>query len=131
MKLLRPIKLATIALLLSAGLLGEAHADNLEYRVKAVYLYNFIKFVDWSNPPKKSKICTYGENPFGQELQELSESVQTKNPVEIVKIEQSSLRSIAGLDSQVLFIGPLNSPDSKLLTQLVLDHETVTVSDQR
>jgi hypothetical protein len=44
-----------------------------EYQVKAAFLYNFAKFVDWPpaafNDSKQSLgICVYGPDPFGQAL---------------------------------------------------------------
>jgi hypothetical protein len=46
-----------------------------EYEVKAVYLLNFAKFVDWPADTTKSKaapftICVLGKNPFGPLLNE-------------------------------------------------------------
>ncbi len=44
-----------------------------EYRLKAVYVYNFIKFVTWPQSSQSSKrafvVCVVGDNPFGDELQ--------------------------------------------------------------
>lgn len=47
----------------------------LEYQVKAAFLYNFAKFVEW--PPQSFKspqdpisICILGQNPFGDALVE-------------------------------------------------------------
>jgi len=44
-----------------------------EYQVKAAYLYNFGKFVDWPNGTATSKdgpflICVLGNDPFGSTL---------------------------------------------------------------
>ncbi len=35
--------------------------------MKAAYLYNFVKFVDWpeGGPPAAFTICVYGKDPFG------------------------------------------------------------------
>jgi hypothetical protein len=51
-----------------------AHADSaLEYRVKAAFLYNFAKFVDWPRavfPSDESPVvfCLVGPDPFGNSL---------------------------------------------------------------
>src|SRR5438093_10899211 len=52
---------------------ARAQGDRaLEYQVKAAFLYNFVKFVDW--PPDVSKpnspitIGILGEDPFGDKL---------------------------------------------------------------
>lgn len=59
-----------LAVLLSFTAIGET-ID--EYQVKAAFLYNFTKFVDW--PPQTFKtdrdpirICVLGQDPFGNAL---------------------------------------------------------------
>jgi hypothetical protein len=44
----------------------------LEYQVKAVYLFNFAKFVEWpaEAPSGPLTICVAGDNPFGSVLDE-------------------------------------------------------------
>jgi hypothetical protein len=43
-----------------------------EYRVKAEYLYNFVKYVEWPEPSNRTvRICVAGQNPFGSVLEEL------------------------------------------------------------
>src|ERR1700741_1148752 len=46
-----------------------------EYQVKAAFLYNFAKFVDWPpnafpNPKQTFDICVYGHDPFGSALED-------------------------------------------------------------
>lgn len=68
--------LATALLLVAAS--AQAQDVALEYRVKAAYLLNFARFVDW--PPAAFKdrepfqICVAGRNPFGGELAEMVRS---------------------------------------------------------
>ena len=51
---------------------AAAQGVSLEYRAKAAYLYNFVKFVEW--PPEAREgtlnICLAGRNPFGTVLAE-------------------------------------------------------------
>ena len=47
-----------------------------EYQVKAAFLYNFAKFVDWpaqsfKSPEEPITICVQGQNPFGSMLEEM------------------------------------------------------------
>lgn len=47
-----------------------------EYEIKAAYLYNFAKFVDWppsafSDPKQPLGICIFGRDPFGHALGDL------------------------------------------------------------
>ena len=62
--------LASALLFVAAS--AQAQDVPLEYRVKAAYLLNFARFVDW--PPaafadgEPFQICIAGRNPFGNEL---------------------------------------------------------------
>jgi len=65
------------ALLLFVLALGHATAAgqgvSQEYRIKAAYLYNFLKFVEWPQEPTPTPltICVAGRNPFGTVLHDL------------------------------------------------------------
>jgi hypothetical protein len=44
-----------------------------EYQIKAAFVYNFAKFVEWppnrfASPTAPIVICVFGKNPFGSEL---------------------------------------------------------------
>ena len=55
---------------------AHAQAEGVgEYQVKAAFLYNFAKFVDWPpNPPTNARdpilLCIAGNNPFGKILEQ-------------------------------------------------------------
>ena len=50
----------------------NAEEPSLEYRVKAAYLYNFAKYVEWPEVTIEPSltICVAGRNPFGSILAE-------------------------------------------------------------
>lgn len=53
-----------------------AFAQVEEYQVKAAFLYNFAKFVEWPTqafhgPEDPISICVVGQNPFGGSLEEV------------------------------------------------------------
>jgi hypothetical protein len=50
-----------------------AQEPPLEYQVKAAYLYNFVKFVEWPAGAVDGtlSICTAGRNPFGDALDDI------------------------------------------------------------
>jgi hypothetical protein len=56
---------------------------SLEYQVKAVYLFNFAKFVEWPAEAQAGPltICVAGQNPFGDALDEAlrGESVNNRS----------------------------------------------------
>jgi hypothetical protein len=56
----------------------RAHAENVpqgpsEYQVKAAFLYNFVKFVDWPATPAEQEgpieLCVLGKDPFAGALE--------------------------------------------------------------
>jgi hypothetical protein len=102
-----------------------------EYEVKATYLYNFGRFVQWSAgaPPLKSDsfpICVIGQDPFGTTLETVvsGESIDSKSVVakRVSKPQEA-------LSCRVLYIS--TSEDSRLKEILgSLDKAGVlTVSD--
>lgn len=64
--------LSLIAALVIALQPASAQQIPLEYQVKAAYLYNFVKFVQWPAPARSGpiNICLAGRNPFGTVLAE-------------------------------------------------------------
>lgn len=87
-------RLTAFALLLLAFRPAAAVQDTapLEYGVKAAFLYNFTKFVEW--PPAafeergSFRLCVLGENPFGKSLQSVIEGEQVQGrPITLLRID--------------------------------------------
>lgn len=56
---------------------GGAHADTPEYQMKAAFIYNFAKLVEWpaeafAAPDAPVNVCVLGANPFGGALDAIS-----------------------------------------------------------
>jgi hypothetical protein len=64
-------------LLCASGIARAEEAPSLEYKVKAAFLFNFLKFVEWP-PPKASEatapitIAVLGEDKFGAAFNEIT-----------------------------------------------------------
>ena len=72
---MRPLALALALALICltfGGVTTAAQTVPLEYRVKAAYLLNFTRFVEWPRPALEGSdpftICVAGTNPFGPVL---------------------------------------------------------------
>ncbi len=93
---------------LSALLTTGARAQIIdEYQVKAAFLYNFAKFVEWppqafQTPTDPITICVLGPNPFGNALEEAVSGKRVEGRTFMVRQLSSDLPP-AGC--QILFIG--------------------------
>ena len=64
--------ITTVVIAATTIAIPRAQDVALEYRVKAAYLYNFVKYVEWPGKGRSSiLICIAGQNPFGDELTQL------------------------------------------------------------
>ena len=68
----------SFALVLTVRLIAAGHPDGPpdEYQVKAAFLYNFAKFIEWpseafENPSDPLMVCVLGEDPFGHALDDV------------------------------------------------------------
>jgi hypothetical protein len=68
--------LLVLILLAAAAAAGADARKDLEYQVKAAFLFNFAKFVEWpadafAKPQDPVAICILGTDPFGESLDQL------------------------------------------------------------
>jgi hypothetical protein len=72
---LRKSRTTVLLVVALVGTLSHAAAaSSLEYRVKAAFLYNFAKFIEWppeafSGPEAPYSICVLGQDPFREDLE--------------------------------------------------------------
>ena len=97
-----------------------------EYQLKAAFLYNFAKFVDW--PPQAFKsatdpiaICIVGKNPFGRNLDQAVNG-------QVVQGKSFIVRQVADLQQmgtcQILFVA---SSERKRLAAILHEVKTAGV----
>lgn len=128
---LRSFALWTVLILLFAGEgTVAAQSDSLEYRVKAAFLYNFTKFVDWPDAslPDGSPltICVVGADPFGQALDSTLNG-KTTNDHDLRARRISDSEELA--DCRVLFIGYEEMLRLRHWIELVGDRPVLTVGE--
>ncbi len=101
-----------------------------EYQVKAVFLFNFGRFVEWpkdgGDPASPFTICVVGEDPFGRTLDDVvrGESVGTR-PLVVRRFRDA--RDLAGC--QILFIGRGNDALLAQALGAVRGQSVLTVTD--
>jgi hypothetical protein len=134
MAALRAIKefASVLAIVCVATISGTALGQKAdEYQVKAAYLYNFAKFIDWpaqtfDSPAQPIVFCVLGQTPLSQPLQDaLTGKIVDQRPLVFRQLSDSKQ---AG-KCQVLFIG---SPDKKQRRESldeVKSHNVLTVGE--
>ena len=108
--------LGLLALQLAAGA-GAGAAQPSEFDVKAAFLLNFARFVEWgegqlSNSP--IAVCVVGEDPFGAALDQAfdGESVGTR------RIAPRRLRALEGRGCDVAYISKSHRDAAKTLAEI-------------
>lgn len=121
-----------VRLILSGLLLnGNARASEFdEYTVKAAYLYNFAKYVEWPSEvfvktDTPLLICIVGKNPFDGALEMLAGKMVNSHPVEV-----RSVLATANLGRcQVVFIARTEQSRLNTILKNMDSQPVLTVSD--
>lgn len=124
---------AICAILLFAGAPGlrAQRSTPTEYQVKAAYLYNFARFVEWSGnslsvDDKLFKVCVLGQDPFGATLDSTftNASIDRKN-VTVMRISKPDEVD----DCRILFISSSENPRLEQVLGSLSKKTVLTVSD--
>ena len=117
---------------LHATTLHAQRAAPIEANVKAVFLFNFTKYVTWPAPavgdrsPAEIRICVTADDEFFSLLKRAvhEEDIDGKPLVPV---------ALSGLDDakscQILYVGDSQSPDAKEWLSVVRSGQVLTVAD--
>jgi hypothetical protein len=108
---------------------GEGVFD--EYQVKAAFLYNFAKFVEWppgtfANATDPIGICIVGQNPFGSMLEAMVQGKKLGERGFIVR-HVADMRNL--VNCQILFIGAAEWKHAHGLPEAPHDQGILTVGE--
>jgi len=125
------IRLITAAILLPCCAQPDsAPQAPTEYQVKAAFLYNFAKFVEWPAAPNEQKdplaICVLGQDPFDGALERVTQG-KTVNDRRIV-IRRTNDIAIAR-SCQVLFVSLSEVGRMTEIIKALRDASVLSVSD--
>ena len=143
--------LVVVFLVLFMGKQAQAgSASNPEYQIKAAFLYNFIKFIDWpeekvpdSNEP--IIIGIIGKDPFRDAFEPIKDRTVKGKKVIVERFKGlEELKKLygnnqSGLDQQIeairkchlLFVCSSENQELKETINLVKDHSVLTVADMK
>jgi hypothetical protein len=102
-----------------------------EYKVKAAFLFNFTKFVEWppesfARPDAPLVIGVFGENPFGADLEAMIHNKTVNNR----SLETRQFRSPAECTNcHVLFVGAAEKGRLKEILEKLRNSSVLTVSE--
>ena len=126
-------KMLLIGVVLGSLAVGTQAQSAGEYQVKAAFLYNFAKFVEWpqnsfSDASAPLRICVFGRDPFGQELRDLvsAKTVQGRKfeVDQVVDLQQARL-------CHVLFIASSEKTAVKRILEGLRGASVLTVGDTK
>ncbi|MGI6656473.1 MAG: YfiR family protein [Desulfobulbus sp.] len=118
--------------------LGTAHRacgsdGEVEYKVKAAFLYNFSRFITWPktvwpNPQTPFAICVAGTDPFGPYLLAVEEKKIGNRPV---KVKTGVNPRDLGGQCQLVFVSAADAEQAHGLIKNLEGTPVVTVSDMK
>jgi YfiR/HmsC-like len=125
-------RMLSLLLLLAAALQLSAQAPGFdEYQVKAAFLYNFAKFVEWppgtfANPTDPIGICIVGQNPFGSALEKMVQGKKVGDRTFAVRRLPDTQQAS---QCQILFIGAAEWKRTHALLEAVKIPGVLTVGE--
>lgn len=116
-------------LLLAAPAILPAQAAG-EYDVKAAFLYNFTKFVEWPStafPDNSFRLCVLGEDPFGRSLMSLTNQEVAGRKLTVIRARE--METLEGC--HLLFISRSERGRLPAILSEVRDSPVLTVADTK
>jgi hypothetical protein len=109
----------------------QANSGDLDAEVKAAYIYNFTKFINWPQEENLSattpiRICVFGNDPIGDTLKDLSSREAKGHPLKVEKYT-SNVSSIPRC--HVLFISRSEEQQLPLILKHLSGSNVLTTSD--
>jgi len=110
---------------------GHGAAAPSEYQVKAVFLFNFSRFVEWpaaafTSPSDPFVVGVFGHDPFGADLDEVVKGETVNGRPLVVRRVQSAAEA---RECQILFIHQSEGPRLTEVLSALDRRSTLTVSD--
>jgi hypothetical protein len=117
-----------IALACAHGL-GQTPGPS-EYQVKAAFLYNFVKFVEWPAEALTKQegmvLCVFGKDPFNGELDQATQGKSVDGrKLAIHRINDP----VAAISCHVLFVGASEPGRSRAVISAVRNFAVLTVTE--
>jgi len=100
-----------------------------EYEVKAAFLYNFTKFIEWTKMPDSDvfNICILGDDPFGIALDQLVKGKAAYGrKIQIQRLKEP----VEARQCQIVFVRREEETKAAKLVEAVRGTQALTVSER-
>ena len=120
----------TLAMLICGPNVSAESMQYKEYLIKAAFLYNFIKFVDWPSESFKNdaapiNLCVLGDDPFGEALDTIRDKRVKGRRLVIKRVRR--VEQIEG--AHLLFISSSEKGRVKQILKSLTDVPVLTISE--
>jgi YfiR/HmsC-like len=120
------------ALILIVGTRAQSQTAG-EYQIKAAFLYNFAKFVEWpasdfGDASGVLRICVFGQDPFGQELRDITNDKSINGHK--LQVDQATDLKMART-CHILFISSSEKAQLARILESLRDTDVLTVGDMK
>ncbi|MFZ0797083.1 MAG: YfiR family protein [Terriglobales bacterium] len=121
-----------VVMLLLSGMCAQSPVAG-EYQIKAAFLYNFAKFVEWppsgfSDASAPLRICVLGQDPFGQELRDITNDKSINGHK--LQVDQVADLQMART-CHILFIASSEKAQLKRILESLRGTDALTVGDTK
>jgi YfiR/HmsC-like len=86
---------------------------NLEYKIKAGYLYNFTKFITWPVINGATfNLCLLGDDPFASDIDAIEKKSAFEHPIEVLRLRETDFLSGSSMktDCHILYVSASIDP---------------------
>jgi hypothetical protein len=110
-------------------------ADSKEYKLKAAFIYNFVKFISWpediGEQSESIRIAIIGDTPFGKSFDPIVKKMVKNKKIEVAKYHNfDKVADSNSLDQyQVIFICESESKNAKRIIKSVSGKPVLVISD--
>ena len=103
-----------------------------EYEVKAAYIYNFARFIEWpaaafTGPSDPIRLCIFGKDPFGDIVDRtLRGKTVAQHPFVVIRIDEIEKTR----DCHIVFVSRVESARLDAVLEAVHDRPVMTIVDE-
>lgn len=107
---------------------NRLQAQSEDYKTQTLFIYNFIKYIEWPEEHSEFVIQIYGESPILPELKQMANIKKTPNGLPIKVVQTSEMASISSC--HILYIANGKSKEMEAIAELTKGKPYLIVSSR-